>query len=158
MKTKKKYNYKTKTKTITYVTGRPTKYNPSLCKDLIEHMKEGLSFEAFAGKHRVSKDTMYVWLNKHPEFANAKNIGTDLCRLFWEKTGRAGVLGKIPNFNATVWIFNMKNRFGWRDKHEIEQSVFADINITMEKIETLREELSIEAEKDRKKLIEDVHE
>jgi len=22
--------------------------------------------------------------------------------------------------NPAVWIFNMKNRFGWRDKHEIE--------------------------------------
>ncbi len=30
----------------------------------------------------------------------------------------AGMTGKVPGFNATIWIFNMKNRHGWADKTE----------------------------------------
>lgn len=37
----------------------------------------------------------------------------------WEKLGLAGTAGKIKNFNAGAWIFNMKNRLGWKDKQEI---------------------------------------
>ena len=36
---------------------------------------------------------------------------------FWEKQGRMATFGATPNFNATTWIFNMKNRFSedWKD-------------------------------------------
>lgn len=42
----------------------------------------------------------------------------------------AGIVGKIPGFNASVWIFNMKNRFKWRDRHDIE--VQGQINVQHE--------------------------
>ena len=40
----------------------------------------------------------------------------DLCRVWWERHGRKMTTGEADG-NATVWIFNMKNRFGWNDKH-----------------------------------------
>jgi transposase len=97
--------------------GRPTKYKPEYCELLIEHMKAGLSFEAFGGvvAGGVAKDTIYGWVRKYPAFSDAKKIGESLSRLWWEKVAVLGMTGKIKNFNATVWIFSMKNRFGWRD-------------------------------------------
>lgn len=98
--------------------GRPSKYKKEFCERLIKHMEDGLSFEAFAGEIGVAIDTVYNWNKKHPEFSEAKKIGTAKSQLFWEKMGRSGVVGKIPGFNTAAWIFNMKNRFNWRDKRE----------------------------------------
>jgi len=41
---------------------------------------------------------------------------------WWESKGREATFGGVPNFNATSFIFNMKNRFpaDWRDKQDHE--------------------------------------
>lgn len=44
-----------------------------------------------------------------------------LCQVWWERQGRKMSAGEAEG-NATVWIFNMKNRFGWRDKTETEHT------------------------------------
>lgn len=101
--------------------GAPSKYEPKYCQMLIDHMSQGLSIEAFAGVADISIDTIYKWVKKHPEFAEAKKTGTAKSRLLWEKAGMQGMYmgGKDTPFNSTIWIFNMKNRFGWKDKHEV---------------------------------------
>ena len=99
--------------------GRPTKYKNEYCDLLVNWMAGGLSFESFGSEVDASKQTLYTWTTKHPEFLDAKRVGTTKGQAFWEKLGRQAVVGKIPGFNATVWIFSMKNRFGWRDKQDI---------------------------------------
>jgi len=103
--------------------GRPTDYKSEYCEELIQHMAEGFSFESFAGKVRASKQTIYDWLDAHPEFLDAKKEAFEQSRLFWESVGINLTTGKL-NGNPTTWIFNMKNRFKqeWRDKQEVEQS------------------------------------
>lgn len=97
-------------------TGRPTKYKPEYCQLLLEHCEKGLSFEAFAGVVRVCVDTLLEWANKHPEFSLAKKEASALSRLFWERLGIRIAAGQLKNANAAVYIFNMKNRFKWRDR------------------------------------------
>jgi hypothetical protein len=99
--------------------GRKSKYDPKYCDELIEHMSEGYSLEGFAGKLMVSKMTIYAWVDAHPEFAEAKQVGESAARYWFEKVANLAMKGRIENFNATVYIFNMKNRFGWRDKQEV---------------------------------------
>jgi len=119
--------------------GRPTLYKPEYCEQLITHMAEGLSYESFAGIVGASEKTLYNWENAknetgeltHPEWLEAKERAFALCRVFWERAGRNMMLGiktvqkdakgvetelDFSKGNATVWIFNMKNRFNWRDK------------------------------------------
>lgn len=105
-------------------TGRPTDYEPEYCDKLIAHMELGYSFESFAGKIKVCKQTIYTWLEKYPEFLDAKKRGTELSRYFWEKFGINGMAGHVKNFNCAAWIFNMKNRFreDWHDRQEIEHA------------------------------------
>ena len=98
--------------------GRPTKYRPEYCEMIIEHMAQGLSKEAFAGVVGVTVQTFYNWTEAHPEFLEAVKEGEAKCRVFWEKLGMEGARGS-DEFNATAWIFNMKNRFAWRDRQEI---------------------------------------
>ena len=98
--------------------GRPTKYDPKYCQMVIDHMATGLSFEAFAAVIGVAKETLYTWVDKHPEFMDAKKEAFEKSRLFWEKVGVGQATGEIKG-SSTTWIFNMKNRFGYRDKIEV---------------------------------------
>jgi transposase len=110
--------------------GRPTKYKKDYCLMLINHMREGLSYEAFGGVVGASKQTLYDWEKRHPEFIDAKRVGETQSLLYWEKVGRDGLYHEVikdadgctvnRSINATIWIFNMKNRFKWRDKSEDE--------------------------------------
>jgi hypothetical protein len=43
------------------------------------------------------------------------------CRLFWEKEGIENMYIQKDggSFNSAVWIFNMKNRFNWKDRTDV---------------------------------------
>lgn len=122
--TQSKNTPSTSTTQSTRPIGRPTDYKPEYCEQLVQHMKSGLSFPSFAGSVGVCQETIYEWSRVHPEFLESKRRGLEACRYTWEKIGFAGVTGKLDGFNATTYIFTMKNRFPqeWRDRHEIDHS------------------------------------
>jgi hypothetical protein len=101
--------------------GRPTKYRKEYCDQLIEHMGSGLSFETFAAVLNVSPQTIYQWTYDYQDFLEAKSLGVNACKIFWEKMGVHGAAGKLKNFNYGCWYRNMANRFPdkWRDKIEV---------------------------------------
>lgn len=107
--------------------GRPTDYRPEYCELLIKHLEQGLSIESFGAIVNVSKETIYTWFEKHPKFLDAKKKGLVKSRLWWEKCGHKGMWsGK--QFNAAVYIFNMRNRFGWHDQQgQNEEDTFSPL-------------------------------
>lgn len=116
--------------------GRPTKYKKENCELLIKHMEKGFSYESFAGLIGVSKQTIYDWEKQYPEFLDAKEVGVEKSRIFWENLGIQNIINESfgqnmgsKSLNSTVWIFNMKNRFQWRDKQPDEDQV--NINVTL---------------------------
>lgn len=102
--------------------GRPSKYKPEYCEGVLAHMSKGFSFESYAAVIGVNRDTLFEWTHAHAEFSDYTKRGQDASRYFYEKIGLMGMTGKMPGFNASSWIFSMKNRFGWRDKANIELS------------------------------------
>lgn len=52
-------------------------------------------------------------LTDSEEFRVAVKAARDACQVWWERTGRR--LASEGGGNSAIWIFNMKNRFGWRD-------------------------------------------
>jgi hypothetical protein len=120
------------------IIGRPTDYRPEYCELLINHLAEGLSFESFAAVVDTCKQTIYTWLEKFPEFSAARANGNEKSRLYWERLGRDHILNSSivgvasKSLNATVWIFNMKNRFPdeWRDKKEITGDIKTGPDLT----------------------------
>jgi hypothetical protein len=98
---------------------RATSYDVKYCEMLINHMAQGLSVEAFAGKIRVSKQTVYNWMKMYEEFREAKAIGDACVQYYLENLANDAMNGAIENFNTIVWIFKMKNLCGWKDKLEL---------------------------------------
>jgi hypothetical protein len=125
--------------------GRPTKYRPYYCGLLIEKMSEGFSYEAFAGFVSVAVDTLYEWEKNFKEFSDAKKVAFTKNRVFWEKacidnlinstTSTRGKDGSTKteskSLNNAAWIFNMKNRFHWRDRMEVSSDDEKPLKITM---------------------------
>lgn len=59
---------------------------------------------------------------REPIFSEAVKEGRQLAEAWWAQARKRGIfMGK--DFNATTYIFSMKNRFlNWRDKQEVEHS------------------------------------
>ena len=96
---------------------------------IIESAKRGDTFEMFASSIEVHLDTILEWAKVHKDFSLAKKKAKQEQLNYMLKLGRAGMLGVktdasgkvvIPNFNATMWIFMMKARFGWRENQDAE--------------------------------------
>lgn len=129
--------------------GRPSLYKPEYCEALIKHMSEGLSFETFCLTIGVSYDTPWEWAKVHPDFSEAKKIAVAACQMYWEKLGRDHILNESfggnqgsKSLNASAWIFNMKNRFRWRDKQPDEEvQTQVNVNVSTELIEKLKAEI-----------------
>ena len=96
------------------------KYEDAYTQLVEDHLAHGLSFDSFAGVIGVNQDTLFNWLKKYPAFRDARDVGFQKGLLFWERMGLAGATGKLKGFNTGAWIFNMKNRFRWRDRHELK--------------------------------------
>jgi hypothetical protein len=101
--------------------GRPTDYRPEMCGEVIELLKEGASIEEIGLELDVGYTTVYLWMDKHPEFMKAVKKGREFSKGWWMKEGRISMRDK--DFNSTLWYMNMKNRHGWADKQEIAATV-----------------------------------
>jgi hypothetical protein len=151
-KTKSKRAPTAGTKQAKKATGRPTKYKPEYCIEVIGLCKLGLIDEEIAVEFGIGTTTLNAWKNKHPEFRKAikaGKIGADAevaVSLHKQATGyqyrKLEVVGKgdaqrveevdiVIEPNAAAAIFWLKNRRrnDWRDKHEIEHKGTLDVNL-----------------------------
>ena len=70
----------------------------------------------------ISESLWYRLKDEDAEFSQTVKSCKDACQIWWEQLGRNMAIGAIDKGNATTWIFNMKNRFGWHDKQQIDQT------------------------------------
>lgn len=104
--------------------GRPTKYEPEFCDRVIDYGKQGMGKCEMASELGIAFHSFETYQEKHPEFLQSVKEALRHSQAWWEKQGRIATFGGIDGYNATSFIFNMKNRFkeDWRDKVEQEHS------------------------------------
>ncbi len=100
----------------------PTRYRPDYCEAVVDCLKDGHSLYAFAGQIDVDHKTLYRWMDKHPDFADAVKRAQAQSALWWEK--RLLELAQGDTGNARAVIFGLKNRGAghWRDSVHTEVS------------------------------------
>ena len=91
--------------------GRPTKYDPAMLTIMEMLAKEGASKAELTLAIGINRDTFHEWTRSNPEFSEAVKRCELHAQVWWEAHGRKGMTGQNPNFNATAFIFQMKNRF-----------------------------------------------
>lgn len=106
---------------MTRPVGRPKKDLSELPDDWKEQVlalgAEGGSDVEMRVLLRISTDLWYRWLDEEPEFSETIKEARELCECWWTSHGRRMSSGAAEGMPA-VYIFNMKNRFKWRDKPE----------------------------------------
>jgi len=107
--------------------GRPTKYRPEYCEQVIAVADEGLSLTAFAGKIRVARSTINVWMEQFPEFGEAVEVHKAVRMLYLEST----LLKGESSPKVTACIFALKNASDeWREKVDHAHSGAVNVNIS----------------------------
>jgi len=122
-----KITHKDIVKDIARGGGRPTKYiwdteakEEKMLIEILDIMAEGGSLIAVACHLGITRETLDQWRKdkKKKLFSDIITRGRQLSLYWWEKQGTK--LGPQA-INHQLWFMNMKNRHGWKDKHEIEQ-------------------------------------
>lgn len=106
------------------------KYSADYPDRVIELMAEGASFVEVAADLGAAIPTFNRWRDsgEHPDFTEACSIGLGLSEAWWQRLGREAADSR-REINAAVWIFNMKNRFRWRDRVDTALSSDGPIQI-----------------------------
>lgn len=118
----------------TNARGRPSKYDPDYCVQVIEHCATGASLTSFAAEIDVCRDTITEWANTHDDFSAAVKRAKAKCAAWWEKQNRALTTG--GSGNATSCIFGLKNMApdDWREKTETVHTGAVPVSIIKEHI------------------------
>lgn len=104
--------------------GRPTKYDPAYCEQIVEFCRQGYSITAFAAHIGVCRDTISEWVSTHPDFSVAVSRAKAIRLLFWEGAAlKVAMKGGGPG-TSTMIIFGLKNMGGdeWTDTTKTELS------------------------------------
>jgi hypothetical protein len=114
--------------------GRPSEYDPAYCTLVIETMAKGVSLTTFAGDIGKSRETVYEWMSRHRDFADAVSRGRAARTAFLERK----LLSARYGAQASAAIFALKNAAPdeWRDVkyqehqhlHQIKQLSDAQLN------------------------------
>jgi len=111
---KKKYNYTKK-------TGRPSKYDPKYCDQLLEYFspepEKGLRFPSalgFCKEIGINRDTFTEWCNVHPEFSVAYSESKELLKNFLNS------MCLLWYYNWVYWKFVAINMTDMVDKKEVD--------------------------------------
>jgi hypothetical protein len=104
------------------MSGRPSKYDPAFCDEVLPFMSQGYSTTALAGHLGVSRSTVYLWMEENPAFSDAVKEGMAASARWWEDCLRQNAM--TGQGNATSAIFGLKNRAAddWRDKRDVDHT------------------------------------
>ena len=89
--------------------GRPSKYSPAYCEEIVNFCSEGGSITAFAGEIGVDRDTISEWAKVHPEFSASVKRAKAKLAAWWDKQARSVATGGGTGGRATMVIFGLKN-------------------------------------------------
>lgn len=101
--------------------GRPSKYDPKFCDQVIELGAEGCSPEEISAEIGVPRRTMQSWAEQHPEFSAALTRAKELEHAWWERTGKKALFA--DKFQQQVWAKSMQARFREKYTERVENTL-----------------------------------
>lgn len=97
------------------------RYNKTFAERFIKLSAQGKDINTICCELGITKKTFYDYINPDSstykaEFHAAVEIGRQFCEAWWSEVGRINL--NNSTFNATLYMMNMQNRFGWTRRLE----------------------------------------
>lgn len=89
--------------------GRPSKYRPEYCDEIIELGKDGKSIAQMAAHFDVDKASVFRWAEEHEDFRTALARAKAHSQKWWEDQAQKNLSDR--NFNAQLWLKSVASRF-----------------------------------------------
>lgn len=89
--------------------GRPSKYRPEYCDEIIELGKNGKSIAQMAAHFDVDKASVFRWAEEHEDFRTALARAKAHSQKWWEDQAQKNLSDR--NFNAQLWLKSVASRF-----------------------------------------------
>lgn len=99
----------------------PNKSGKDWARELINLYSEGYSDAEVAAEMKITIREYMKQVEENPTFAKLVEFGRTLSLAWWEGQARRNLGSK--QFNTPLWVFNMKNKFGWADKVETRSEI-----------------------------------
>lgn len=115
--------------------------NRDWATQILDMYSEGNFDVEVAAKLNVPVKELYRQMDSNAGFKRLVEHGRTLCEAFWVNQARRNLNNKT--FNATTWMFVMKNKFNWADKTE-QLTTDAQGNVN---VDELRQQLEREVGK-----------
>lgn len=118
-------------------TGRPKSKLDGLPKDWMRQVIGQYAIGAadveikaliYEWRGTFSNDLWDRWMKEEPIFSETIKSGRMLAEAWWQGTGRKSL--KDKEFSFTGWYMQMKNRFGWKDKSEVDNKHSGEVTFT----------------------------
>jgi len=102
--------------------GRPTKYRPEYCEQVIQMGKEGKSVAQWCSQFEICRFTIDQWCKDYPEFSDAFTRARSEMQAHLERMGYEGLGSK--DFNANLFKITMQARFreDYTERREVKNS------------------------------------
>lgn len=114
-----------------YVFGRPTKYRPEMCEQVVAWGKLGKSKAWIASELDIARSTLDLWCDDHPDFSEAITRASAHAQRWWEDKGQENLTNR--EFNGPVWARSMGARFpdDWRESTKQDQTVTGTMSVSV---------------------------
>ena len=89
--------------------GRPSKYDPRYCEEMVAFCADGFSLTGYAGFIGVDRDTLTAWADAYPEFSLACRKAKAARTLGLEKDASRVRKDGGGAGSATLIVFGLKN-------------------------------------------------
>ena len=117
-------------------------YKKRYCQLLVKHLSQGYSFESFGAVANTHRKVLYDWVHKYPEFAEAKQRGTEQGLRLFEKLLISQTMGKKitdkdgtklkPNLGAICFMLKTRFHKVYSEKQHLEVSTPKDQSIKID--------------------------
>ena len=110
---------------MTNPVGRPSKYDPAYCEQVIELGKLGKSFEQMASMLGVGITSFKRWREEHEEFRTSLEDAHGYAQTWWEDQAQANLIEHKDGerINTGLWSRSMAARFPKNYSDRVKQEI-----------------------------------